>query len=1646
MFNDLKKLNNGKTRIKILATLLIITLTFANFTLLGSYIGEAIAADVTLRNQDNTTNIEDNVFFDVYFDANDLNSYEISKDINSEDIILYALISVKGGGVLNDVKLELENSNFRLKNGETAINIGSIPSDKSVEAKLEIVAKKDDLFNLDLLDKESQIRVTGNYKNNDGEIESLNTVKNVKISWTTENITKDNNPIKLEQKFITNKIYNIDGVNKRIIQLQVSSGIENNIYPIKDTEIEINAPELAGIYPEKVIATAYSTKATNGEDSTEFGTLEESKKGQWSYNEEEHKINIKVVNTADENNNVNWSKNGEDTFIITYVYEENVDTTNCYSDISSKINLYGTNNQVVTKHLEDPLENTEEIGDAILSNIGATKSLYKSNIKIGQETEFDVQWQLSVNYAEVAETIKMSNTQDVFTIENNETINADTYYKATYINKEEFLNVLGEEGSIAISYPNQQGELTEFATINKDSETDENGNFYLEYDNNINTLVITTSKPLSEGNMSIYHKKAIIAPEDNIEQINGLKTVVVSSVMGGEDNQEIINISKETSIFMQEPKTEIGLGIAEQKVSTTGDVNSNIINITATLKTSDLKYDLYKEPVIEIELPAEVQNIKVNEVKVLNGNGLDLENYELNGNILRIKLVGEQTSYIGKDTQILVNAGIKTTKLLPTIERDILLRCTNGKDTIYSNSDEFATSSAKLKFEAEQGILLANSVSNYNGTEPEVISFKNEEKAGLLNEQADITLATVKGTIINNTGDASGEITVIGKVNRDSNINAVLKSEITAQNATIYYTQDQEVSQDSNWNNEYSENATGYKIVFAELAKGQITEFAYNLEIPANIGVNKSMILQYDVFTANGSTLNSPKVILETEQEVSLALDVKSSVENEQIVYEGQKITYNITVTNTGESTARNIQINNPVPDGAMLVDGSETSWVVEEMEAGESITKTVKVQINNLATGEENKTISNITTVTANYLPEQLTNTIINTVEKAVLNIESLSRSNISLYEGDRNVHRVKITNVSGETLNNVTVKRAIPEGVTHTGENIVSEDESDTSTWDEQAKLAVYQIGELAPNESVTLELETYVNDIQEEKYCKQLMYDVTVEYNNGMVIESKVEGDFVVKPNFTIQFTSSPEKFKPGEEAIYELNIKNNNPILSYAGIGIDIPLGLIIKNIQVLSEGNIIEEFNSEYQYILDHRLIEANQTITIKVITEVTNSFIEGEELEAEASIEVEGSNSGGVDDENRVVFSEVIKATNKIYETPEDPDNPDPDNPDPDNPDNPDPDNPDPDNPDPDNPDPDNPDPDNPDPDNPDPDNPNPDNPQEGIYKITGIAWLDDDEDGQRAEDEKLLKGILVKIKDADTNEYLVDEDGEEIYVITDENGIYRFENLKQGNYTIEFEYNKNTYKLTPVSGKDSVANIVTTEGKTIITTDIITIKDQNIADINIGLVLNEIFDLKLDKYITKVTVQNSAGTTTYNYDKEQLAKVEISSKRLAGSTVVVEYAIDVTNEGAVPGYAKKLVDYVSPDFKFSSELNPNWYVDTDNNLYSEELASEEIMPGETKQVKLILTKTMTENNTGLVSNTAEIQEDFNEFALDDKNSTPGNKEEKENDMSGADIIISISTGGPMLYIGIVIGSMLILGTGIYFINKKVLAIGREDL
>ena len=80
----------------------------------------------------------------------------------------------------------------------------------------------------------------------------------------------------------------------------------------------------------------------------------------------------------------------------------------------------------------------------------------------------------------------------------------------------------------------------------------------------------------------------------------------------------------------------------------------------------------------------------------------------------------------------------------------------------------------------------------------------------------------------------------------------------------------------------------------------------------------------------------------------------------------------------------------------------------------------------------------------------------------------------------------------------------------------------------------------------------------------------------------------------------------------------------------------------------------------------------------------------------------------------------------------------------------------------------------------------------------------------------------------------------------------------------------------------------------------------------------------------------------------------------------------------------------------------------------------------------------MTEDNTGISTNKAEIAECSNIQGIKDADSTPGNGAVGEDDMGQADIIISISTGGSLISTMVLITLLLNLLLIGYLIKRKI--------
>lgn len=215
---------------------------------------------------------------------------------------------------------------------------------------------------------------------------------------------------------------------------------------------------------------------------------------------------------------------------------------------------------------------------------------------------------------------------------------------------------------------------------------------------------------------------------------------------------------------------------------------------------------------------------------------------------------------------------------------------------------------------------------------------------------------------------------------------------------------------------------------------------------------------------------------------------------------------------------------------------------------------------------------------------------------------------------------------------------------------------------------------------------------------------------------------------------------------------------------------------------------------------------------------------------------------------------------------------------------------------------------------------------------------------------------------------------------------------------------------------------------------------DQDIENVKV-----EYFDLSILKFVSKVIIQENGQEkitqTGYNghEDPEPVVKVELHKKKLDNVVVKFGYGITVTNEGDIPGYATELKDYVPEGLKFEAIDNPNWTDEGDNVISTKQLEKKLLQPGESATVEVVLTWINGAENLALKTNIVEISDDSNEYDVPDRDSTPDNKKDGEDDIDIAKVILAISTGTAKTYFTLTIGLLAVAGIGIVLIKKYVL-------
>ena len=338
---------------------------------------------------------------------------------------------------------------------------------------------------------------------------------------------------------------------------------------------------------------------------------------------------------------------------------------------------------------------------------------------------------------------------------------------------------------------------------------------------------------------------------------------------------------------------------------------------------------------------------------------------------------------------------------------------------------------------------------------------------------------------------------------------------------------------------------------------------------------------------------------------------------------------------------------------------------------------------------------------------------------------------------------------------------------------------------------------------------------------------------------------------------------------------------------------------------------------------------------------------------------------------------------------------------------------------------------------------PTPDNTQntKAKYSISGVAWIDADENGRRDNDETLKDGVEVLLYDVTNKKFVTDETGKVLNQKTDKDGKYSFTNIYVGQYYVIFKYDTDMYGITDyqradvlnTENNDAVEKYarIFDETRTIGMTDTINLNSYK-NNIDLGLVEKKNFDLKLEQYIQKITVTNSKGTKEYNYNNKKFAKISIHSKQFVGSTVVVEYKVLITNVGDLTGKVYEILDEIPSKMDFHSEINDGWTKSLSYTISNISFVNNEIKPGESIETTVTLSKTLQDGDPGVYTNIAKINSAESLKHKEDSNT--------ENNSDKTEIMIEVATGTEIAFklIGGVIMGLLYIALMIYFIRKVV--------
>lgn len=1533
-----------------------------------------------------------------------LKQEEEETKISSKPVLVLD-VEVKDKGVLNEGKIKIENANFTIRKDqiqnsyiknvkveENEIELNSIVYSNRVTLEIPIQFKKQEEREEDYFQREMLVTLSGSYK--DETVVEVKAERKIQIHWT------EDAEIVLSQEM--KKFKRIENVGT-LLQQEITTEVLENRLPRESENLLVQVPKIEEQQPQKIYVIKNGVKIADE---------------QIVFDKETNVLEMK------DEKSLTWGKQ-QNVYDIIYLYDLEVPVKETTIELNTLANTKLATKEAIQKQ-ETKEVTIQEMGNVVSLRKEISQEVYKGYLmaRAEQETIFTEKNTLQISNAEAIDQIELEKVSEEFT-DNVDLFNVSEYttYKNTTVDKEELERILGNDGQITVT--DEAGNV--LGQLSKDNLT-------IEYETPVKNIKLTTTKPVTEGNLSIHHTRTIKSEQPyNREQVKTFVKMITKTKVISNQAEEVA----EAELLLKDTKTEAKLEISNPNLSTL-QKNENV-QFLVTLKSDSWEYDLYKNPFVRMVLPGEL-SVEIKNVTQLNvqeelasDNPVLYEN-EAGEKVIEIQLKGEQTRFensINEGIQIAITADITIDKTTPSKASEITMNYTNENRA----GEEFKVV-VPIQLNSKYGVLTVNKLSQYNSTEDSVENIDDKIKEVALEEGAEARKARQEIAIVNNYENEITDVVVMGKIPNkgqeeingetlqatfEMNLAEAVQVEGDRQ---VYYAENPKEDKDSEAWTTTPEDFTKVRAFKLQLENNtlqpqEVLKMSYPLTIQEKLEENEESYTNLEVsYHYLGDTVDTNSTIcfktakqenneIRTENTEGMSIELQGRTGGKplaegQEVYEGQAIKYILKITNHSKEEIKNLKVN-AIQENAIFYDKKvyHDGWDSITGEEGVAYTKIEEnpeltqkeLTIESIAVGEsleveyqfsvkEVESETEMTTgkisITADGLENKEIETLKNPIKQGKLKLQMRNKSEeeYKMFTNREYPFFLDVTNISGVKQKDILVHLPVPEGFDFETASLFEADNYEFIEYKERE--IILKIPSLEVNQTISIRLGFQIKSMDTKIESKDYHFTYQAVLGKETYVSNEMdrtiynaESDIEAKQYGSIR----DEWVKNGDALTFTCEIENKGirtqdiDITDYVPMGAEIQKAMVKKYDMSEEPLKLLEEkeIGIISTQVSYNSELQANEKIVLTIDTIINTDKIFSKEIT-----------------NNIVIYGllQEIPCSDLTYKVKGKEEIKDP----------------------------------------------------EVTYNIQGIAWVDENKNGLREESEKRLDGITVFLMEEKTGEIASE-------VQTNENGEYQFENLKQDNYFVVFQYDATQYRVTEYqktgisheSNSDVINKTILLQGKeqTIAMTGTLELTNGDLNHIDAGFIQGEKFDLKLDKSISRVIIQNNKGTTVKQFNQAKLAKIELDSKQINNSNVIIEYSIRVTNEGELAGYVNEIIDDKPADLSFSSEMNTNWYQTTNGNVCSRELNNQLLAPGETKTIRLTLIKNMNQDNTGTIINTAKINKASNDYRIQDSN--------EENDRSTAEVIISINTGMVIMYLSLMLSIIMIIGVGIYMIKKKVL-------